>query len=53
MLDQWVIEQLIRELAYYKWQHAGCPDDMTIHFWLEAEKEVLEELQKKEIDDNI
>lgn len=41
MLDQWVIEQLIRELAYSKWEQAGRPDEMAMQFWLEAEKEIL------------
>lgn len=30
----------VRELAYYKWQNAGCPDHMSDHFWAEAESEV-------------
>lgn len=38
--EPWVIEQQIRELAYHKWQEAGCPDEMHLSFWLEAEHEV-------------
>lgn len=38
--EPWVIEQQIKELAYYKWEQAGCPDEMGIHFWLEAESQV-------------
>ncbi len=44
-LDQWVIEQLIRELAYSKWEQAGRPDEMSMTFWVEAEKEIVEGLQ--------
>lgn len=39
--EYWVIEEMIREAAYYKWQQAGSPDNMDIQFWLDAEKEVL------------
>jgi hypothetical protein len=37
---EWAIQQQIRELAYFKWEEAGRPDEMHDHFWLEAEKEV-------------
>lgn len=36
----WVIEQQIREVAYLKWEQAGCPVEMSLRFWLEAENEV-------------
>jgi len=32
----------VRELAYLKWEAANCPSDMADHFWVEAEKEVLD-----------
>lgn len=44
-MQQWVIDQMVRELAYSKWEQAGRPDDMDIEYWVEAEKEVLENLQ--------
>ena len=34
------LEQAVRELAYSKWELAGCPAGDGIHFWLEAEREV-------------
>jgi hypothetical protein len=34
-------EVQIRELAYYKWEQAGCPEGDGLSFWIEAEKEVL------------
>ena len=27
----------IREIAYFKWQAAGCPGDDALTFWREAE----------------
>jgi len=27
----------IRELAYFRWQDAGCPDTSDLDFWLQAE----------------
>jgi hypothetical protein len=29
----------IQELAYFKWQEAGCPDNSALTFWAEAERE--------------
>jgi hypothetical protein len=29
----------VQELAYYKWEQAGCPDGRDLEFWLEAEEE--------------
>lgn len=40
MNKEWWIEEKIRELAYFKWECAGCPNDMADYFWIEAEKEV-------------
>ena len=37
------INQHIAERAYYKWINSGCIHGFDEHFWLEAEKEVLEE----------
>ena len=33
----------VRELAYVKWQQAGCPDCDGIEFWLAAEAEMSAE----------
>jgi hypothetical protein len=33
-------EEKIRELAYRKWQVAGCPENDGIDFWLQAEREL-------------
>ena len=32
----------VRELAYFKWQQAGCPDCDGVEFWLAAEAEIQE-----------
>jgi len=32
-------EHAIREMAYAKWEEAGCPPGDGAHFWIEAEKE--------------
>lgn len=32
----------VRELAYFKWQQAGCPDCDGVEFWLAAETEIRE-----------
>ncbi len=32
-------KQVIREMAYYKWERAGQPLGDDLKFWLEAEKE--------------
>ena len=33
-------EEEIRELAYRKWQAAGCPTGDGFDFWVDAEREV-------------
>lgn len=33
-------EQIIRELAYYKWEQAGCPLGRSDEFWAAAEEEM-------------
>jgi hypothetical protein len=33
----------IRELAYFKWEIAGCPPGRDKEFWIEAEKELFGE----------
>lgn len=33
-------QDAIRELAYSKWEQAGCPPGDGIWFWLEAEREL-------------
>lgn len=34
-------EEEIRQLAYQKWEQAGCPSGDGFDFWIEAENEVL------------
>jgi hypothetical protein len=34
-------EDEIQQLAYKKWQQAGCPVSDGIEFWLSAETEIL------------
>ena len=34
-------EEAIRELAYVKWEEAGCPSGDGHDFWLDAEREVV------------
>lgn len=34
-------EEAIRELAYQKWEEAGCPSGDGHDFWLDAEREVV------------
>ena len=29
----------VKEIAYYKWQRAGCPRDEDLKFWNEAQLE--------------
>lgn len=36
-------EEAIRELAFLKWEEAGCPSGDGFDFWLEAEREVMTE----------
>ena len=36
-------EEAVRISAYYRWDAAGRPVDDGVHFWLEAEKELLQE----------
>jgi hypothetical protein len=35
--------QAIQAIAYQKWQQAGRPEDASLHFWLEAEREYREQ----------
>lgn len=35
------LRQQIRELAYKKWENAGCPWGQDREFWLEAEEELF------------
>ncbi len=35
----------IRVLAYHKWVAAGCPPGDGVNFWLEAEQELIHQLQ--------
>ena len=34
-------QQAIRELAYAKWEQAGCSHGDGIDYWLEAEQELI------------
>lgn len=34
------MEDRIRELAYLKWEAAGCPPGDGVNFWCEAEAEI-------------
>lgn len=34
-------EEAIRELAYQKWEEAGCPSGDGHDYWLDAEREVV------------
>jgi tRNA U34 2-thiouridine synthase MnmA/TrmU len=38
-----MIEESIRRIAYQKWEAAGKPDSDGICFWLDAEREFLQE----------
>jgi hypothetical protein len=40
--DLEVVRGRIRELAYEKWQAAGCPEDDSLHFWRLAEQQWVE-----------
>ena len=37
-----VARKQVREMAYFKWQAAGSPEDDALRFWLEAEREWIE-----------
>ncbi len=37
--------ETIREIAYHKWQAAGCPCGDGVEFWLEAETELSNNAQ--------
>ena len=34
-------ESKIRELAYEKWESAGCPEGDGVEFWLAAERQII------------
>jgi len=34
-------KELISKSAYFKWLDAGCPQNLDLQFWLEAEKEFI------------
>lgn len=39
---EWKLDdQKIRDAAYYRWEQAGRPNDNGVHFWLEAEQELV------------
>jgi hypothetical protein len=38
MLD---MERAIRELAYQKWEEAGCPHGTADAFWLAAQRDII------------
>lgn len=33
-------QDAIRDLAYQKWEQAGCPDGDGVNFWLDAEHDL-------------
>ena len=35
-------KQEVREMAYLKWQAAGCPENESLRFWHEAERAWVE-----------
>ena len=39
-------ERLVRERAYFLWEDAGCPDDRDIEFWLQAEREFHQQVNR-------
>ena len=40
------LQERIEERAYRKWLAAGCPGGRDVQFWLDAEREVLEEIHQ-------
>jgi len=36
-----IFHQQVQEVAYYKWQEAGCPNGRDLEFWSSAEKELM------------
>lgn len=32
----------VQEIAYFKWQESGCPEEESLKFWEEAEREWIE-----------
>lgn len=38
-------EEEIRQLAYQKWEQAGCPSGDGFDFWIEAERDVMSRLE--------
>ena len=40
--EQDAARQRIRGIAYEKWRAAGCPDGMSLSFWLQAERDWIE-----------
>jgi hypothetical protein len=36
------LTEQVRELAYRKWEEAGCPDGRDKEFWMAAEQELKE-----------
>ncbi len=45
-------EEAIRELAYQKWEAAGCPSGDGFDFWIEAEYEVMDQTTHKDWSQN-
>ena len=41
-------ERTIRERACRLWQQAGKPEGMDQHFWLEAKRQLRDELVRRE-----
>lgn len=50
MANDCEFEIQVRELAYKKWEEAGCPlttEDERNHFWYEAEQEIISANKEK------
>lgn len=37
-----IAKEQVRQMAYFKWKNAGCPDGRSQRFWSEAELEWIE-----------
>jgi hypothetical protein len=42
-------EKTIRERAQHLWEQAGKPEGMDQHFWLEAERQLKDEMVRHEL----
>lgn len=49
--EPWVLEEQIRERAYFLWQEAGSPNEMHLDFWLRAEQDVWANYSQEEAEE--